>query len=117
MPWPPKVLRQFEKVPPALHALEADYHGPHNKLLYSLFPADTNYTVVPQYLHRDSRDPADFLFLFEVFFEDKTVLILEIKAPGTLRYASSRKAADRQIRKRIRDVYRVLSSICLGLLL
>ena len=114
MPWPPRVLRQFQKVP--INPTEADFYGPYNKLLYTLFPADTDFTVVPQYLRRNSRESADFLFMFEVFLEDKPVFILEVKSPEVLRYASSREDADQQVRDRIGDLYGVLSSMCLGLL-
>jgi len=114
MPWPPRVLRQFQKVP--ISPSEADFHGPYNRLLYTLFPPDTDFTVVPRYLRNNSREPADFLFMLEVFLVDKPVFILEIKSPEVLRYASLREAADRQVRSRIRDLYGVLYSMCLRLM-
>ncbi|KAI0245908.1 hypothetical protein BJV78DRAFT_1399100 [Lactifluus subvellereus] len=98
MPWPAKVIRQFEKVPG--NPSEADFHGPYNRLLYTLFPPDTDFTVVPRYM-LGSRESADFL----VVLEDKPVFILELKPPGDLRYPSSRETADRQIRARIRDLH------------
>jgi hypothetical protein len=61
------------------------------------------FTVVPQYMPA-SHQSADFLVLFEVLLEDRLVLILELKPPGDLRYASRREAADNQIRDRIRDL-------------
>jgi hypothetical protein len=104
MPWPPKVLAGFTKLsnlsdPPS----EADYHGPYNKLLYTLFPAETDFTVVPQYLPGSS-ESADFIVMFEVLLVDKPVLILEPKLPGQLRYPSTREAADLQVRSRMRDL-------------
>ncbi|KZT08512.1 uncharacterized protein LAESUDRAFT_724020 [Laetiporus sulphureus 93-53] len=101
MPWPAKVVRQFEKVP--ANPSEADFHGPYNKLLYTLFPPDTDFMVDFQYV-RGPWEAADLVFMFEVVFEDKPVFILELKPPGHLRYPSMRKAADRQIRSRIRDL-------------
>ena len=107
MPWPTLVVRQFEKVPAT--PTVADFHGPYNKLLYTLFPANTAFTVVPQFMPA-SRESADFLIYFEVMLEDRPVLIVELKSPGDLRYASKREAADKQIRGRIRDLFGLLGS-------
>ncbi len=107
MPWPTLVVRQFEKVPAT--PTEADFHGPYNKLLYTLFPANTAFTVVPQFMPT-SRESADFLIYFEVMLEDRPVLIVELKSPGDLRYASKREAADKQIRGHIRDLFGLLGS-------
>ena len=101
MPWSSKVLAGFAKVPDA--PSEADFHGPYNKLLYTLFPAESDFTVVPQYLP-GSRESADFIVMFEVLLVDKPVLILELKSPGQLRYPSTREAADLQVRSRMRDL-------------
>ncbi|KAI8995688.1 hypothetical protein BD414DRAFT_249661 [Trametes punicea] len=101
MPWPASVVRQFEKVPP--NPSEADFHGPYNKLLHTLFPPDTKFTVVPQFWP-GSHESADFLVTFEVMLEDQIVFILELKPPGDLRYISRCAAADRQIRARMVDV-------------
>ena len=100
MPWPAPVLRQFEKVP--LNPSEADFHGPYNKLLSTLFPPDTDFTVVPQYWPK-SRDSPDLVVMFEVTLEGKTVFILGLKPPGDLSLLSRRAAADRQVRERIAD--------------
>ena len=103
MPWPPKVLAGFVKLPGV--PSEADFCGPYNKLLYTLFPAESDFTVVPQYLP-GTRGSADFIVMFEVLLADKPVLVLELKAPSQLRYASTRTNADLQIRTRIMDVAR-----------
>ena len=103
MPWPPRVLSQFAKAPNA--PLEPAFHGPYNKLLCHLFPVDTEFTVVPQYLP-GSRESGDFTIMFEVLFEDKPVFVLELKQPGNLRWDSTRETADRQIRSRLRDLAR-----------
>ena len=103
MPWPPRVLAGFVKLPEA--PSEADFHGPYNKLLYTLFPADSEFTVVPQYLP-GSCESAGFIVMFEVWLADKPVLVLELKAPTRLRYPSTREDADLQIRTRIRDLAR-----------
>lgn len=103
MPWPPKVQAGFTKLPTI--PSEADFHGPYNKLLYTLFPADSDFTVVPHYLP-GSRESADFIVMFEVLLEDKPVLVLELKAPARLQYPSTREDADLQIRTRLRDLAR-----------
>ncbi|KAF8331944.1 uncharacterized protein EI90DRAFT_3145515 [Cantharellus anzutake] len=100
MPWSVPVKRQFEKVP--ANPSKADFHGPYNKLLYSLFPADSLFMVIPPL--PASHESADFLTLFEVLFEDKPVIILGLNPPSHLRYPSNRKAADKEIRDRIIDL-------------
>ncbi|KAG8905481.1 hypothetical protein FRB99_008877 [Tulasnella sp. 403] len=95
------VIRQFEKIPPNPSA--ADFHGAYNKLLYSLFPAETAFTVVPRYIPA-SRESAGFIAYFEVLLEDKPVFILALKSPGDILYPSKRELADRQVRERIKDL-------------
>ena len=103
MPWPPRILAGFAKLPDA--PSEADFYGPYNKLLYTLFPPSSEFTVVPQYLP-GSRESAEFIVMFEVMFADKPVLVLEVKSPARLQYTSTREDADLQIRIRIRDLAR-----------
>jgi len=106
MPWPTKIVRQFEMVPP--NPSETDFYGPYNKLLYSLFPADTEFTVVPMHIPNYTREGADYIVMFEVHLEDRPVFTSELRPPKHLRLASSRHAADVQIRTRIRDIARSL---------
>jgi hypothetical protein len=101
MPWPSKLLASFAKVPDV--PSEAEFRGPYNKLLYTLFPVESDFTVVPRYL-LGPRESADFVVMFEVLLVDRPVLILELKPPGHLRYPSTREAADLQIRSRIKDL-------------
>ena len=102
-----------EKVPQ--NPSEADFHGPYNKLLNTLFPPDTSFTVVPQSWPK-SRESADFIVTFEVMLEDKIVFILQLKPPGDLAFLSRRAAADRQIRECIVDVnglsHAIASHLC-----
>ena len=102
MPWPEKVIRQFQTIPP--NPIESDFHGAYNKLLYTLFPPDTDFTVVPQYLKPASSKSSDYIVTFEVFLENKPVFILELKKPADLDLISSRQAADVQIRERLGDL-------------
>ena len=69
MPWPEKVIRQFQIIPP--NPIESDFHGAYNKLLYTLFPSDTDFTVVPQYLKPASSKSSDYIVTFEIFLENK----------------------------------------------
>ena len=97
----PRVIRQFEKVP--VNPSEADFHGPYNKLLNIVFPPDSAYTVVPQYTPT-SREAANWIVMFDVLLKDNPVFILKLKQPDDLLYASSRAAADRQVRACIWDL-------------
>ncbi len=61
MPWPEKVLCSFQKVPN--NPSEADFHSPYNKLLYSLFPVDTDYMITFHYMPGLSCEVANFILL------------------------------------------------------
>ncbi|KAF8506278.1 hypothetical protein BU17DRAFT_71342 [Hysterangium stoloniferum] len=103
MPWPPNVLRQFE-IPPDAAPSETDFHGAYNKLLNTLFPPNTEFTVVPHYLPY-SHELALFFF-YEVLFKDKPVFILELKlADDDVQCPIARENADQQVRSRIRDFH------------
>ncbi|KAK0460138.1 uncharacterized protein EV420DRAFT_1620021 [Desarmillaria tabescens] len=95
MTWPEKVLRQFAVIYPN-PPIENEYHGAYNKLLNTLFPPDTDFTVVPQYLELNSPKGADFIFMFEILFYNKPVFVVELKQPTHLLYDSTRQAADDQ---------------------
>ena len=102
--WPQHVLDRFLSVPN--NPRERDFHGPYNKLLYWVFPADSRFTVDPQsYPIHESHDTVDFIVEYTVLYDNIPVFILEIKDPSTLKYISSRHKADRQIRYRITDLY------------
>jgi len=99
--WPDKITRQFNAIPP--NPSESDYQGPYNKLLNTLFPPDSDFVVVPQYL-LDSRNSADFVVMFEILLVNKPVLFLELKPPSHLNLLSKHQAADKHIRSRMTDV-------------
>lgn len=102
MPWPEKVLRQFRAIP--ANPAERDFHGPYNKLLYTLFPADSDFTVVPRYLEHNSPKTSDFIVTFEVSIDNKPIFILELKSPADLAWISTRQSADDQVRARMGDL-------------
>jgi hypothetical protein len=112
MPWS-KILRNFRMIPHNPSA--ADFHGPYNKLLYTLFPLDNDFTVFPRY---EPVDPEELessavteRFFFDVRYDDKPVFILEHKAPQELKYGSVRDSADRKLRDHVEDARCKLSSI------
>jgi len=100
--WPDKIVRQFQAVP--LNPKESDFHGPYNKLLYTFFPPDSDFTVVPQYLRPSSRDSADFIVCFEIYLKNLPVFIVELKDPSSILQISTRGEADDQIRRRMGDL-------------
>ncbi|KZT63825.1 hypothetical protein DAEQUDRAFT_679698, partial [Daedalea quercina L-15889] len=73
---------------------ESKFCGPYNKLLNTLFPSDTDFTVDPQYMPNNTCESADFLVMFEVLLEDRPAFILGLKLPKALHYASSHELAD-----------------------
>jgi hypothetical protein len=101
--WTNKIVERFNSIPP--NPRENDYYAPYNKLLNSVFPVDTDFTVVPQsYPVPDSRESIDFVVEYLVEFQNKPVFVLEIKSPGNLSLLSKRQEADNQIRRRLRDI-------------
>ncbi|KAK1230032.1 hypothetical protein PQX77_006889 [Marasmius sp. AFHP31] len=102
MPWSQKVIRQFQLIPP--NPTEKEFYGAYNKLLYSLFPADTDFTVVPQYMPAPNGGAADFIVMFEVQLQNVTVFVLEVKPPSSLDLISTRQEADGQMRQRLGDL-------------
>jgi len=106
MPWPSKITRAFATVEGGADIVvhENQYYGPYNKLLYTLFPPDSDFNVSPNYLRGNFDGIADFIASFEVTFREHPVLILQVKPPQHLSFNSTRKKADRQIRDRLVDL-------------
>lgn len=98
--WPDKVIRAFKNIPP--NPSEEDYQGPYNKLLNSLFPVESEFTVVPRYL-QDPENTAEFTTAFDVLLVDEPVLILDLNPFSHLSFPSKRLAADYRIRTRMID--------------
>ncbi|KAJ7078813.1 hypothetical protein C8R43DRAFT_1115675 [Mycena crocata] len=109
-PWPKTIMHPFAALPE--RALDADYFAPYNKLLYHLFPADTNFLVAPgPYPPRSipasnntAAGAGDAGLEFTVFYNDLPVLLLHITSPELLRWPSARAAADAAARRRLRDL-------------
>ena len=108
MPWPSQITSAFATVEGGndIVAHRNQYHGPYNKLLYTLFPADSDFIVSPNYVDilGNTSGDANFFMSFEITFHQHPVLILEVKPPQQLLFTSKREAADRQIRQRLVDL-------------
>ncbi|KAF8554396.1 hypothetical protein OG21DRAFT_1412610 [Imleria badia] len=102
MPWPEKVICQFQTIPQ--NPVRSDFQGAYNKFLYTLFPHDTDFTVVLQRLEPTSWISSDYILSFEILYENKPVFILQLKNPADLRFISLRQEADMQIRERLDDL-------------
>ncbi|TDL14991.1 hypothetical protein BD410DRAFT_778501 [Rickenella mellea] len=103
--WPEKVQRQFDIAQAAGNdALENVLHAPYNKLLNTLFPVDTDFTVIPNFQEINSNRSADYLVTFEIFLENRPVFVLELKREKDFSLKSKRSAADDQLRERLGDL-------------
>ncbi|KAF8190822.1 hypothetical protein BJ912DRAFT_964818 [Pholiota molesta] len=103
--WPEKIQRQFDiALARGNDALENVMHAPYNKLLNTLFPVDTDFTVIPNFQEINSNKGADYLVTFEVFLENKPVFVLALKREKDLGLKSKRTAADDQLRARLGDL-------------
>jgi hypothetical protein len=102
--WPVKVQRQFDIAQAGNDALENVMHAPYNKLLNTLFPVDTDFTVSPNFQEINSINGADYLVTFEVFLENRPVFVLELKREKDFSVRSKRTAADDQLRGRLGDL-------------
>ncbi|KAL4067259.1 hypothetical protein V8B97DRAFT_943359 [Scleroderma yunnanense] len=104
MPWSEKVLQQFQAVPVLPLLLQDQYHGPFNKLLHTLFPVDSDFTVSPQFLMPLAEESADFIVMFEILVQNRPVLVLQLKDLRDLQFISSRQTAHQQIRRHMGDI-------------
>ena len=103
--WPVKVQRQFEIAQAAGNdALENVLHAPYNKLLNTLFPVDTDFTVIPNFQEINSTRGADYFVTFEIFLENRPVFVLGLKREKDFSVRSKRTAADDQLRGRLGDL-------------
>jgi hypothetical protein len=93
-------MHPFETVPMMAH--DTDCYGPYNKLLYHLFPTDTNFLVSPGTYPR--RNPPDYSVEFTVFYNDMPVQFFQVKSLDSLRWPSAREQQDIENRRRLRDL-------------
>ncbi|KAH9170962.1 hypothetical protein EDB89DRAFT_1852952 [Lactarius sanguifluus] len=101
MPWAKPILYEFKMIPkkPSI----PDFYIFYDKILYTLYPANTDFTIFPRYV---PGPPPLHRFYNEVKFDNKNdlklVFLLDLKRPGDLRYSLKRHAADQQIRKHLK---------------
>jgi hypothetical protein len=101
--WPESIIKEFKT------SLEGStdkaLHGAYNKLLHHLFPADSQFTVVPNWLQPlNSQPESTGSMALEVHFSGKPVFILQLNDPATMNYLSTRKSVDSQLRHRMADL-------------
>ena len=106
MPWPSKITGAFATVKRGadLICYENYYYAPYNKLLYTLFPPDSDFLILPNYLPGGRDDGDKFIVSFEINFRQHPVLILQVKPSQCLSYPSTRGTADKQVRYRLVDL-------------
>lgn len=91
--WNENVIKRFEVVEKD-STFEKRYYAPYNKLLNSVFPSNTNFTVSPVV----SVDFAvEYLVTIEEHDRNTPILFIEIKDPTTLSSFSSRRDANEQM--------------------
>ncbi|KAF8560155.1 hypothetical protein OG21DRAFT_1479992 [Imleria badia] len=83
MPWPQRVTREFEMIPP-MRPLEREFHA--------------------------STKSADYVIHYTILLRKQPVFVLELKRPGNLDSAPLRKDADAQIRDRFKILAGQLST-------
>ncbi|KAH9475287.1 hypothetical protein JR316_0012398 [Psilocybe cubensis] len=101
-PWSSEIMECFQKIKPDL---ESDFTpAAYNKLLNTLFPVNTPYTVFPQvHRHEDLSTPTART-TFTVYYRNSPVFLLDLHAYPTLSRISARENADDHIRIHVRDL-------------
>lgn len=98
-----KVIREFRKAVAKKSRYESEYHGAYDKLLNTLFPPRTDFSVRTNYMP-GSRKSADFVLTCQLSYKDKPVLALEIKRPRDFPNDTKRRLANVQIRERLKNL-------------
>ncbi|CAA7266706.1 unnamed protein product [Cyclocybe aegerita] len=101
-PWSSELTECFQSIKPDL---ESDFTpAAYNKLLNTLFPVNTPYTVFPQvHRHEDITTPSART-TFTIYYRNTPVFILDLHTYANLARISAREAADEHIRMHIRDL-------------
>lgn len=101
-PWTPEIMESFRSMKPEL---ESDFTpAAYNKLLNTLFPVNTPYTVFPQvHRHEDSSTPSSRT-TFTVYYKNTPVFLLDLHPYPNLARISTREVADNHIRMHVRDL-------------
>ena len=102
MSWPAEIMDCFQSIKPEL---ESDFTpAAYNKLLHTLFPVDTPYTVYPQVHRHEYSFIPSARTTFTVYYKNFPVFLLDLHSYPTLTRISRREAADDHIRMHMRDL-------------
>ncbi|KAF8953684.1 hypothetical protein BDZ97DRAFT_1871284 [Flammula alnicola] len=101
-PWTPEIMDCFQSIKPDL---ESDFTpAAYNKLLNTLFPVNTPYTVFPQVHRHDEIVTPSARTTFTVYYKNTPVFLLDLHPYPNLARISAREAADDHIRMHVRDL-------------
>lgn len=100
--WPRSVIQQFRAA--RTSSFDATLYGAFNKLLHVAFPPESDFTIVPNWVHYPSPNSANMVAVFEVTFRNVVVLLVEVNAEHHLQYAVKREASDLRVRERLKEV-------------
>ena len=101
-PWSSDLMDCFQSVKPEL---ESDFTpAAYNKLLNTLFPVNTPYTVFPQVHRHEEFTNVTARTTFTVYFKSTPVFLLVLHSYPTLSRISAREAADDHMRLHVRDL-------------
>lgn len=100
-PWPSEINDCFVSV----NELESDFTpAAYNKLLNTLFPVNTPYTVFPQVHRHEDHTLPSARTTFTVYYKNSPVFLLDLHSHANLARTSAREAADEHIRMHVRDL-------------
>ena len=100
MPWPPTILNTFPDA--STQPSGGDYHGPYTKLLSSLFPPGSGFSIGPQRL--PANQTLNSVLMFKVTLGGKPVLVLELQQPIGRQFSSTSEAANNQFRSPLKEL-------------
>ena len=100
MPWPQEIILFFDLAKLHGDTDQSRFYGPYNALLNYLFPTKDKFMVVPQWKRPEQSKATDFTTIFVVRHDEHPVFFLEVKASNYIQRASTRQAADQQMRER-----------------
>lgn len=102
--WPRVILNTFEAARRAPD--ESAYHGPYNKLLYTLFPGDSSYyvTFVKRVITADGRVERSFALIVELEEHGPVFFVSVEPHASDLAIISKREEADILIRQHYADM-------------
>lgn len=101
-PWAQEIMACFRGAKPDL---ESDFTpAAYNKLLNTLFPVNTPYTVFPQVHHHSELSSTSPRTTFTIYYQHTPVFILDLFSYGSLTRLSARQAAESHIRMHMRDL-------------